>query len=763
MFINLKKQLWKWRGIIFVVPATTVVLLGLRFAGLLQPLELAAYDLFFQWRSPESTDDRIVIVEINEPDIKKYNSPISDATLAKLLNVIKQQKPRAIGLDIYRDLPVPIETGDGHQELVNVFESTPNLFGIRTVVGYKSDVASPPILEKLNRVTANDLIPDSDGKIRRALLSLKDSQGKTVSTLSAKLATEYLKVENIKWEALNARNPDSKNKQYKLGKATLVPFESGDGGYVSADSGGYQILSNYRNFQNSFRTISLSNLLEGNIPQDIFRDRVVLIGNTSQSANDYHTTPFTGKILGNSLELASGVAIHANIISQLISSAIDGRPMLTVWSKPTECLWISIWAISGGLLCWTRRYAKPIAQSKQVMRFLPWAAIAIPLLGGLLIAGSYIAFLQGLWIPVVPSLLALFGSAIAVTGYTARSANGMRQIFGRYLTDEVVANLLETPEGLNLGGEKRKVTLLFSDLRGFSTLFEHVEPEQGVKAISHYLDVMTEVITKYKGTINEFVGDGIFVMFGAPIQREDDTQRAVACAIAMQLAMTEVNTKLETMQIPALQMGIGMHTGEVLAGNIGSQRRAKYTVMGSTVNLASRIESYSVGGQVLVSESLLHEIKEIVRIDAQMRVKPKGFNEAIIMFDIGGINDITLPEDKETLVTLIEPISVEWNAIEGKQVNAKKNIGKLLKLSANNAEIISDRNLEPLTNLQMIFIDSKQEKRMNNVYAKVVEVSLGNSSHCWIRFTAVPPDVAEWLYDKRIDATSIHDLFEERD
>jgi adenylate cyclase len=753
MQINLKKQLWKWRGVIFVVPTTTVVLLGLRFVGLLQPLELAAYDLFFQWRSPEPTDDRIVIVEINEPDIKKYNSPISDATLAKLLNLIKQQKPRAIGLDIYRDLPVPIELGAGHQELVRVFESTPNLFGIRTVVGYKSDVASPPILEKLNRVTANDLIPDGDGKVRRALLSLKDSQGKTVTSLSAKLATEYLKIENIKWEVLGARNPDSKNKQYKLGKATLIPFESNDGGYARADSGGYQILANYRNFQNSFRTISLTDVLEGSISQDIFRDRIVLIGNTSQSANDYHTTPFTGKILGNSLDLASGVAIHANITSQLISSAIDGRTMLSVWTKPIECLWISIWAIIGGLLCWTRRYAKQ-SPSKQILH-LPWAIIAIPLLGGLLIASSFIAFLQGLWIPVVPSLLALFSSAIAVTGYTARSANGMRQIFGRYLTDEVVANLLETPEGLNLGGEKRKATLLFSDLRGFSALFERVEPEQGIKAISLYLDVMAEVITKYKGTINEFVGDGIFVMFGAPIQREDDTQRAVTCAIAMQLAMTEVNTQLENMQISALQMGIGIHTGEVLAGNIGSQRRAKYTVMGSTVNLASRIESYSVGGQVLVSEAILHEVKDIVRIDAQIRVKPKGFNEVISMFDIGGINDLVLPEDKETLVDLPQPIAIEWNIIEGKHVGAKKFTGSIFKLSANNAEIKIDRDVEPLTNLQIAFIGCEQQIRMDNVYAKVVEVSPEDSSYCWIRFTAVPPDVAEWLYDLRQTAVTI--------
>jgi adenylate cyclase len=738
----LKKQLWQWRGVFIVVPATTGILLGLRFAGLLQPLELAAYDLFFQWRSPEPTDDRIVIVAIDELDIQKYNSPISDATLAKLLNLVRQQQPRAIGLDLYRDLPIE----PGHQELIAVFKTTPNLIGIRKVIGNQTGgVAPSPILDQLNRIAANDFIPDGDNKIRRIFISAKDIRSnKNITSLSASLALKYLAVEKISVEIL-----DSKTKKYKLGKAIFVPFESNDGGYVRAQSGGgYQILSNYRNFKDNFRTVSLTDVLESRIPQDIFRDRLVLIGVTAESSGDYFATPYNSPIFGNPIERTAGVVLHANISSQIIASALDGRPLIQVWSKPIECLWISVWVLVGATLCWTRRYAGSQNQANRVLR-LPLVTLAIALLGGGLVAGSYVLFTLGWWLPVVPSLIALFGSAIAVTAYTAQSASGMRQIFGRYLTDEVVTNLLETPEGLNLGGEKRKVTLLFSDLRGFSALFERVTPEQGVEAISLYLDVMTSVVSKYKGTINEFVGDGIFVMFGAPIQREDDTQRAVTCAIAMQLAMTEVNAALEAKQLPSLQMGIGMHTGEVLAGNIGSHQRAKYTVMGTTVNLASRIESYTVGGQVLVSEAILNEVKAIVRIDSQMSVKPKGFTEAIVMFDIGAINDVALPEDKETLVALMEPIAIEWSVLEGKHITDKRCVGSLSKLSANNAEIHTNRLMEPLTNLQIVLIDPQNEKKMENVYAKVVEVSAEDLSCCWIRFTAVPPHIAEWLFDLR--------------
>jgi adenylate cyclase len=185
--------------------------------------------------------------------------------------------------------------------------------------------------------------------------------------------------------------------------------------------------------------------------------------------------------------------------------------------------------------------------------------------------------------------MALFGSAIAIAGYLVHTATGMRQTFGRYLTDEVVANLLETPEGLQLGGEKRKVTILMSDLRGFSALSERVSPEIAVSVINFYLEVMTEVISQYHGTINELMGDGMLVMFGAPISREDDSQRAIACALAMQLAMDRVNQHNQQLNLPPLEMGIGINTGEVLVGNIGSQKRAKYTVMGSPVNLASRL------------------------------------------------------------------------------------------------------------------------------------------------------------------------------
>ncbi|MCZ6874270.1 MAG: response regulator, partial [bacterium] len=169
----------------------------------------------------------------------------------------------------------------------------------------------------------------------------------------------------------------------------------------------------------------------------------------------------------------------------------------------------------------------------------------------------------------------------------------IRDTFGRYVTDDVVATLLDSPDGLRLGGEKRNVTMLMADLRGFTSLAERLSPEQVVTVLNRYLSTMVEVILQYQGTIEEFIGDAIFIVFGAPIWRQDDAERAVACAVAMQLAMTTVNDQNRQEGLPEIEMGIGVHTGEVVVGNIGSHKRTKYGVVGSHANLTSRIESYT--------------------------------------------------------------------------------------------------------------------------------------------------------------------------
>src|SRR5919202_555344 len=740
MWTKLRQQIWQWRGVLIAAPSVAGLLIGLRSAGWLQGIELAALDQFFRLRPKEPVDSRIVIVGINEADVQKAGQwPMSDAKLAKLLETLKQQKPRVIGLDLYRDLPVE----PGHRELVKVFESTPNLIGIQKVVGNSSGLAVNPsqALSKLGQVAANDFVTDTDGKIRRSLLSVKDRSGKTIVSIGAALALKYLEADGITLQVYDA----SKN-QLKLGKTVFTQFDVNDGGYVRADAGGYQILSNFRNLRQGFRTISMTDVLQGRMPSDLVRDasgaafagRIVLIGVTGESVRDYFYTPYSSGWTG-SARSSAGVEIHADLTSQILSSALEGRPQIRVWSEPLEWLWIFSWSVVGATLSWIQRYRGGVSKKSPLM------LASIFLVGGSLIYGSYLAFLQGWWIPVVPPVLAFAGSAIAISSYIAHTATGMRQTFSRYLTDEVVASLLETPEGLKLGGEKRKVTILMSDLRGFSALSERVPPETAVTVMNFYLEVMTEVISQYNGTINELMGDGLFVMFGAPMMREDDSQRAIACAIAMQLAMDKVNQHNQQLNLPSLEMGIGINTGEVLVGNIGSKKRAKYGVLGSPVNLAARIESYTVAGEIFVFKKNQKQPGAGARVGKKMQVQPKGFQEPITVYEIGGIGgkfNLCLPKAEEMLVVLSQEIPVQYTVLKGKHLGEKMFQGKLVKLSTHAAEIRGEYPVEVLSNLKINLLTGTERARgLGDIYAKVVEKSDYNSTNFCIAFTGIPPEV----------------------
>ena len=185
----------------------------------------------------------------------------------------------------------------------------------------------------------------------------------------------------------------------------------------------------------------------------------------------------------------------------------------------------------------------------------------------------------------------------------ARAHELVRRAFGRYVSEEVATSILQSPEGLELGGEEREVTILMSDLRGFTALAARLTPQEVIEFLNLYLEAMVDVISRYEGTIDEIIGDAILVIFGAPLACDDHAAKAVACGLAMQLAMTEVNQRLAAKGAAELEMGIGIHTGRVIVGNIGSLRRTKYAAVGSNVNLAGRIESFTTGGQILISEN----------------------------------------------------------------------------------------------------------------------------------------------------------------
>lgn len=213
----------------------------------------------------------------------------------------------------------------------------------------------------------------------------------------------------------------------------------------------------------------------------------------------------------------------------------------------------------------------------------------------------------------------------------------LNETFGRFLSDEIVRQLLDTPDGLMLGGKKRTLTIMMSDLRGFTAMSEQMDPQSLIAMLNHYLGAMTDVIQRYNGTIIEFIGDGILAVFGAPLASDHHASDAVAAAVAMQMQMKSVNEWNAERAFPILEMGIGINTGEVIVGNIGSEKRTKYGVVGSHVNLCGRIESYTVGGQILISPKTRSMISCDLEVAQELEVYPKGVKGVLVLSHVKGI------------------------------------------------------------------------------------------------------------------------------
>lgn len=328
----------------------------------------------------------------------------------------------------------------------------------------------------------------------------------------------------------------------------------------------------------------------------------------------------------------------------------------------------------------------------------------------------------------------------------------IRKVFGRYLTEEVVNQLLTTPEGLEIGGTDRVVTILMSDLRGFSAISETLPPGKVVILINQYLARMTDIIIKYRGTIDEFIGDAILVIFGAPTQASDDAMRAVACALEMQLAMQEVNAENRRLGLPEVEMGIGINTGRVVVGNIGSLRRTKYGVVGVNVNLAARIEGYSVGGEILISESTAKSVGiDRLQIDSSRQVSPKGVSESMTIYRVIGLGEpyrLSLQERPPMFVTLPERIRIRFAILDGIHVPELTLAGELLQISDKEGILQVETAIAPMHNLKMRLYTDEGSVYDGDVYGKVLFYQ-GQENQVVVRFSSLAPAIRrlfrEWL------------------
>ena len=311
------------------------------------------------------------------------------------------------------------------------------------------------------------------------------------------------------------------------------------------------------------------------------------------------------------------------------------------------------------------------------------------------------------------------------------------ETFGRFLSDEIVKKLLDTPDGLKLGGVKRTLTIMMSDLRGFTALSERLDAADLISLLNHYLEEMTGAIQKYGGTIIEFIGDGILAIYGAPDYFEDHAARAVSAAIEMQSRMPEINKWNEKKGYPPLEMGIGINTGEVIVGNIGSEKRTKYGVAGAAVNMCGRIESYTTGGQILIPPATMDAIPAQLEISKEITVYPKGAKGELLLSQVSGIGapyDVHFVYESKTPAPLKKPAPVIFYKLEGKHKLEGTLFGGIVAVTNDRAVFSTDTKLELLDNIQI--------EAGGDLYCKVLKEQ---PEGYLLQYTAIPAGYWDWI------------------
>jgi adenylate cyclase len=343
----------------------------------------------------------------------------------------------------------------------------------------------------------------------------------------------------------------------------------------------------------------------------------------------------------------------------------------------------------------------------------------------------------------------MLDTILKVSEERLRLADFIRDTFGRYLSRKVVDEIIEKPTGRRIGGRRETVTLLMSDLRGFTSLSETRDPEEMVLLLNRYLGRMSDIILKYDGMIDEFVGDAILAFFGVPEKGKDDPARAVACAVTMQNTLQALNDEIMAEGYPTLEMGIGINTGAVIVGNIGSEVRAKYGIVGTVVNRTARLESNTVGGQVLIGEPTYRLVRELVKADPPRSVAMKGLKSPLVYYSVTAIGppyDVVLNHPKEEKKGVEIQIPFRCWKVEDKRIIGEQRQGVTVMLGEHLISASIDPFFEPMTDIKLGFDFCTEAHCFEDIYAKVLppEDHEKTATHL-LRITSIAPKDREIL------------------
>jgi adenylate cyclase len=407
--------------------------------------------------------------------------------------------------------------------------------------------------------------------------------GQSFDSLPFRLAQMYLERQGIEPE------PEPGDAHvFRLGKARLRKFQANDGPYIGADAHGWQMLLDFR-CPDRFVRYSVTQSLSGQIPPGSLRDKIVLVGMNSPSVSDERVTPVSRD--------HHGIEVQALTINQLLRQALEGEKSLRFCNKWFEDAWILLWSFAGGAIgYWVRS---------------PWrfaAATTLSLLG--LGALAWMSFSLGWWIPLAAPAAAYVPASALVLSYVSfhekKQRGQLMQLFSKQVSPDIAQAIWEQREEFLAGqrprSQKLTATVLFTDLEGFTATSEKMEPALLMDWLNEYMEAMATTIMAHQGVVEKYIGDAIMAVFGVPLARVSqeevslDARSAVRCALAMRTKLEELNIQWKERGLPVCGMRVGIHTGPLVAGSLGSTERQEYTVLGDSVNTASRLESFSKEG-----------------------------------------------------------------------------------------------------------------------------------------------------------------------
>ena len=538
---------------------------GFSTSGIAETLNLLLYDASTQLRQlPSGRHTPVRLIGITEADIQRYGWPINDRLLAKALERLDQAGTSAIGLDLYRDGPVQ----PGHDDFTEAIKQNPKLIGIFSLA---DGISAPPSLPAKQQ-SFNDLVVDPDGSLRRDLVHV-GGQPESHVALPLRL--------------LETSTGESLRGAIESGQWNLAWLHPHAGGYSRLDASGYQQMLPFHR-PGSFPTWSLSDLLDGKIANAELKGRIVLVGSTAPSLRDTFHTPFTRFHSGQQLAEMPGVEIHAHRLAALIKAhqgASAGIGVLpTLWEP---ALLLLVGALGLGL-----------GEGIRSLQRSGWLLLIAEF--GLLAAGAAL-LVGGIWLDI-PSLMLTLGF-ITTAGWLRRGAIGqlqrrqMERLLGQATSPAIAQELwLQRDSLLEKGsfpGRNLQVTVLFADVMGFSTVAEQSTAAETLHWLNQGMQRFVSEVIDSGGMVNKFTGDGFLAVFGVPVPQDpgQSAGQALHCAARLQQAVEELEETLSQQGAPLLKLRVGLHSGDVIAGSMGSSERMEFAVIGDTVNICARLEA----------------------------------------------------------------------------------------------------------------------------------------------------------------------------